>query len=46
MANRSGTLDVPFALGTSTRSITIGANSECQIRLHYDVSWYERKIES
>jgi len=46
MANRSGSVDVPFELGRKTRSITIGATGKCQIRLYYDASWFERKIES
>ena len=45
MANRSGTVRVPFELGTFTRSITIGATSACQIRLYYDASWSERRID-
>ena len=46
MANRGGSVKVPFALGKKTRSITIGATGKCQIRLYYDASWFERKVES
>lgn len=46
MANRGGSVTVPFALGKNTRSITIGATGKCQIKLYYDASWFERKVES
>jgi hypothetical protein len=42
MANRRGSVTVPFELGTHTRSITIGATAACQIRLYYDATWSER----
>jgi hypothetical protein len=46
MANRSGSVRVPFKLGTETRSLTIGADGNvCQIRLHYDVTWRERVVQ-
>ncbi len=46
MANRGGSVKVPFALGRNTRSITIGATGACQIRLYYDAEWLERVITS
>lgn len=39
MANRGGSVNVPFALGTKTRAITIGASGACQVRMYYDVTW-------
>ncbi len=44
MKNRSGSVPVPFALGTRTRAITIGATGACQIKLFYDATWTEREI--
>lgn len=46
MANRGGSMTVPFAVGRNTRSITIGATGACQIRLYYDAEWLERVITS
>jgi|GEM_PF-3232182 len=43
MSNRTGTKVVPFKLGSSARTITIGATKECQISLYYDAEW--RAIE-
>ena len=45
MANRIGSVEVPFELDTHTRSITVGATAACQIRLYYDATWYERTID-
>ncbi len=39
MANRGGDVDVPFAVGTKTRKITIGASGACQASMYYDVTW-------
>ena len=39
MANRGGDVEVPYAAGTRTRSITIGATGACQATMYYDVTW-------
>ena len=39
MANRGGSVDVPYAEGTKTRKITIGATGACQVAMYYDVTW-------
>lgn len=44
MKDRSGSVKVPFALGSKTRAITIGASSACQIKLFYDATWAERQV--
>jgi hypothetical protein len=45
MANRSGSVAVPFMLGTETRRLTLGADGNvCQIQLVYDATWTERKL--
>ena len=44
MSNRNGSRTVPFKLGSTTRTITIGANKECQIYLAYTAEWREREV--
>jgi hypothetical protein len=45
MANRRGTVTVPFKVGKETRRITIGADGDtCQIALVYDATWTERTV--
>jgi len=44
MSNRNGARTVPFKLGSSPRTITIGATSECQIYLAYTATWTSREI--
>jgi len=45
MANRSGSVAVPFKLGTETLRVTVGADGNlCQIRLVYDAKWSERVV--
>jgi hypothetical protein len=39
MANRGGSVAVPYAAGTNTRKITIGATGACQVSMYYDVTW-------
>ena len=47
MANRSGSVRVPFKVGTETRTLTIGSDGNvCQIRLNYDVTWHERVVQN
>ena len=47
MANRSGSVRVPFTVGTETRTLTVGADGAvCQIRLNYDVTWHERVVQN
>jgi hypothetical protein len=47
MANRGGSVRVPFKVGTATRTLTVGADgSVCQIRLNYDVTWLERVVQN
>ena len=45
MKNRSGTRPVVFALGTHTRSVTVGAKSNCRMRLYYDATWVRRTLD-
>ena len=46
MANRSGSVSVPFKLGKETLRLTIGADgNKCQIRLVYDATWTERRVD-
>ena len=44
MNNRNGAREVPFKLGKSSRTVTIGATKECQIYLAYDATWREREV--
>ncbi|MBX2818248.1 MAG: hypothetical protein KTR29_01165 [Rhodothermaceae bacterium] len=44
MSNRNGARTVPFKLGSSPRTITIGATSECQIYLSYTATWTSLQI--
>ncbi len=39
MQDRSATVDVPYELGTRTRRVTLGAQSNCRGTLYYDVTW-------
>jgi hypothetical protein len=42
----AGSRTVPFALGKKGRTVIIGANADCQIRLHYDAEWTERVVQN
>ena len=44
MSDRHGSRTVPFELGSSTRTITIGATSACQIYLAYTADWKQREV--
>lgn len=44
MSDRSGSRTVPYKLGSSPRTITIGANSSCQIYLSYTAEWRTREV--
>ncbi|MEM1270500.1 MAG: hypothetical protein AAGI08_10680 [Bacteroidota bacterium] len=44
MQDRVGTKDIPFEIGTNDRTITIGADSSCQYRLHYRATGGERQV--
>ena len=44
MSNRRGARTIPFALGRSNRSVTIGTTSECRLVLIYQAEWTQREV--
>jgi hypothetical protein len=44
MSRRSGSRTVPFALGSTDRTVTVGADDRCQMRLTYSAYWAVREV--